>query len=253
MGVGDSTVAGAEVGVTSSERHDASSSTAKPPGGWRVRPGKAAVLLVDAMTLNRECVSRALGMGARDFEVAIAASACEIDASLRPDIVLFSINATPIDARWVTDSLAEIRRRAGDAPIILISALVDEKTALRGVAAGLRGLVPATVDIGMLVAAIRLVLAGGTFIPQDIVASYLKRAGELSATNEDDVSFLGLTTREAEVVRKLREGKLNKVIAYELDITESTVKIHVRHIMRKLNATNRTQVAYLVQNRTDPK
>jgi DNA-binding NarL/FixJ family response regulator len=253
MGVGDSTVAGAEVGVTSSERHDASSSTAKPPGGWRVRPGKAAVLLVDAMTLNRDCVGHALGIGARDFEVAVAASAREIDASLRPDIVLFNINATPIDAAWVTDSLAEIRRHTGDAPIIVISALVDEKTALRGVTAGLRGLVPTTVDIGMLVAAIRLVLAGGTFIPQDVVANYLKKASELSMANEEDVTFLGLTPREAEVVSKIREGKLNKVIAYELNITESTVKIHVRHIMRKLNATNRTQVAYLVQNRADAK
>ena len=52
------------------------------------------------------------------------------------------------------------------------------------------------------------------------------------------------TTREAAVVEALRKGKANKIIAYELNLCESTVKVHIRNIMKKLKATNRTEVAY---------
>ncbi|TGV73883.1 response regulator transcription factor, partial [Mesorhizobium sp. M00.F.Ca.ET.158.01.1.1] len=52
------------------------------------------------------------------------------------------------------------------------------------------------------------------------------------------------TTREAAVVEALRTGKANKIIAYELNLCESTVKVHIRNIMKKLKATNRTEVAY---------
>ena len=54
-------------------------------------------------------------------------------------------------------------------------------------------------------------------------------------------------TRQAEILDCLRRGMANKLIAYELDMCESTVKVHIRHIMKKLNATNRTQVAYLTR------
>ena len=54
------------------------------------------------------------------------------------------------------------------------------------------------------------------------------------------------TTRQAEVVEALRRGKANKIIAYELKMQESTVKVHVRNVMRKLKAKNRTEVVYKV-------
>ena len=58
------------------------------------------------------------------------------------------------------------------------------------------------------------------------------------------------TERQAAVVEKLSQGKPNKIIAYELDMQESTVKVHIRNIMRKLKATNRTEVAFLYQSMT---
>jgi DNA-binding NarL/FixJ family response regulator len=56
------------------------------------------------------------------------------------------------------------------------------------------------------------------------------------------------TAREADVVEALRQGKANKIIAYELNLCESTVKVHIRSIMRKLKATNRTEVAYKLRD-----
>jgi DNA-binding NarL/FixJ family response regulator len=56
-----------------------------------------------------------------------------------------------------------------------------------------------------------------------------------------------LTPKETEILRRLKDGKPNKIIAYELDICESTVKVHMRQIMRKLSATNRTQAALIAR------
>ena len=55
------------------------------------------------------------------------------------------------------------------------------------------------------------------------------------------------TMREAGVVEALRQGKPNKIIAYELNLCESTVKVHIRNIMKKLKATNRTEIAYKIR------
>ena len=60
------------------------------------------------------------------------------------------------------------------------------------------------------------------------------------------------TLRQAEVVQALRRGKANKIIAYELNLRESTVKVHIRNIMKKLKATNRTEVAYKINDLFPP-
>jgi DNA-binding NarL/FixJ family response regulator len=59
---------------------------------------------------------------------------------------------------------------------------------------------------------------------------------------------IAFSPRQLQVLERLRQGKQNKIIAYELGMCESTVKVHIRHIMRKLNARNRTQVVLLTNN-----
>ena len=70
------------------------------------------------------------------------------------------------------------------------------------------------------------------------------RAETLELTSHHDASF---TPREIEVLHRLRQGLQNKIIAYELGISESTVKVHLRNVMKKLNASNRTQVAFMLR------
>jgi DNA-binding NarL/FixJ family response regulator len=72
-----------------------------------------------------------------------------------------------------------------------------------------------------------------------------------SADTPDHSPHAMFTDRQFAVIEKLREGKANKIIAHELNMRESTVKVHIRNIMRKLRATNRTQVAYLYQTMLD--
>jgi DNA-binding NarL/FixJ family response regulator len=210
-----------------------------------VRRKRTIVCLVDSMTLRRECMLRALRGAARDFDVQGVAHAATAGADLadEPDIVLFNANAASMADEWVCAAIERLRGYTS-APILILSDLTGAKFALEAVSKGLRGYVPTSVDVMMLVAAIRLVLAGGTFITQEIVADFARRVAEAPSALESP-DLVGFTPREAEVIRKIRQGKMNKIIAHEMGITESTVKIHVRHIMRKLNATNRTQVVCL--------
>jgi DNA-binding NarL/FixJ family response regulator len=88
--------------------------------------------------------------------------------------------------------------------------------------------------------ALHLVRAGGVFVPVDgLLASPSLGAKPTKST------FGMFTAKQAAVIEAIRRGKANKAIAYELNMCESTVKVHVRTIMKKLKANNRTQVAYI--------
>jgi DNA-binding NarL/FixJ family response regulator len=102
---------------------------------------------------------------------------------------------------------------------------------------GVRGFIPNSVSSEVVVQALRLVCVGGTFVPLSCLHSLSDRA------QEDGAGFL--TGRQLQVAEAIRQGKPNKIIAYELSMCESTVKVHVRAIMKKLKARNRTEVAYI--------
>jgi DNA-binding NarL/FixJ family response regulator len=93
---------------------------------------------------------------------------------------------------------------------------------------------------------IALSVEGGFFVP----ASALFAMRRLLESNNSTARPLGgiFTDRQAEVVEALRRGKANKIIAYELKLRESTVKVHVRNIMKKVKATNRTEVVFKIND-----
>jgi DNA-binding NarL/FixJ family response regulator len=109
---------------------------------------------------------------------------------------------------------------------------------------GARGYIPASIGIDMLFHATNLTSAGGIFLPTSAVRSlqtYIKGKGApVSPAVTPDL----LTTRQAAVAEAIRQGKANKTIAYDLNMCENTVKVHVRNIMKKLKATNRTEAAF---------
>jgi DNA-binding NarL/FixJ family response regulator len=106
-----------------------------------------------------------------------------------------------------------------------------------------RGYVPTSLSINIAVQAMELARAGGAFVPaSSLIAAHRVPDGVSNAMQKSNGLF---TARQAAVVDALRRGKANKIIAYELKMRESTVKVHVRNIMKKLHATNRTEVAYI--------
>ena len=110
-------------------------------------------------------------------------------------------------------------------------------------------------DFAVTVAALRYARAGGSFAPpslwrgahqpQQLAPQPLTlRAETMELASHQETSF---TPREIEVLHRLRQGLQNKIIAFELGISESTVKVHLRNVMKKLHASNRTQVAFMLR------
>jgi DNA-binding NarL/FixJ family response regulator len=104
---------------------------------------------------------------------------------------------------------------------------------------GANGYISINAGFDVFVQALRFVGAGGTYVP----AQCLLDAKKTPAAASEQAPVSVFTNRELAVIQAIQKGKPNKVIAYELNMCESTVKVHVRHIMKKLNAKNRTDVA----------
>jgi DNA-binding NarL/FixJ family response regulator len=103
-----------------------------------------------------------------------------------------------------------------------------------------KGYIPMTMGFEIAIAAVRFVLAGGAYVPAECLLSGIPSA---SPSPQASAASGAVTAREMAVVRAIQQGKPNKIIAYELNLCESTVKVHIRRIMKKLRAKNRTDVA----------
>jgi DNA-binding NarL/FixJ family response regulator len=117
----------------------------------------------------------------------------------------------------------------------------DPNDAVSALGKGLRGYIPATMSLGEAFEAMRLVGAGGTFIP---ASCFLAAIRQPPAKQTPGTEF---SPRQAAVAAEICKGKPNKIIAYDLNMCESTVKVHVRNIMKRLKVRNRTQVAYALR------
>ncbi len=111
-------------------------------------------------------------------------------------------------------------------------------------ARGARSYLPSSASLSVAIGVFCLAMAGGSFIPASTLQD-LDRGGRAPlGRNQSVQSTLGLTERQAAVANAVALGKPNKIIAYELNVSESTVKVHVRTIMKKLQARNRTEIAF---------
>jgi DNA-binding NarL/FixJ family response regulator len=142
------------------------------------------------------------------------------------------------------DPAATLRDAVAVAPtVVLFDDERDPQLLLRLIDLGARGVIPLSTPIAVTAHAIRLVQQGGTYMPATRPAA----AGlGLTAARESAQAPL-FTLRQRKVIDSLRQGKANKLIAHELQMSEATVKVHLRHIMRKLKANNRTQVVCRIE------
>jgi DNA-binding NarL/FixJ family response regulator len=205
--------------------------------------------LVDRRVLYRECLAKSLLATQRAGPVlsfgsvaewsaasAAAASAGRTAASL----VLYCIGARRANEPDVVRDVGLLSRAENAPPAILLSDVEDPDQILLALEGGIRGYFPTSPSLDVGVEALQLVWAGGIFVP----ASTLIAARRASQAPSHRRSGL-FTPRQTAVVESLRRGKANKVIAFELNMCESTVKVHVRNVMRKLKARSRTEVAFL--------
>ncbi|MEL7047739.1 MAG: response regulator transcription factor [Pseudomonadota bacterium] len=129
-----------------------------------------------------------------------------------------------------------------DVPVVATGDSEDPRFVVNLLHKGVRGYIPASLDLEVTQHALSLVMAGGVYAPASCL---LKLWQNPTSENEASGDLRGLTNKQLAVIESIRQGKANKTIAYELNMCESTVKVHVRNIMKKLQAKNRTQVAYI--------
>ncbi|WP_037384923.1 response regulator transcription factor [Sinorhizobium americanum] len=205
----------------------------------------SALLILDNRTLDRECLAQCLVLHGVDMEVLAFGSIDEWrkDKDLHPPVaaVLLNIGCRKVTDPTVAADTTRLVTELGPTPIVVLSDIDEFAEILRALECGAKGYIPSSMGLELCVKVINVARAGGTFVP---ASSLLGRAAT-GVREEAARPAVGMfTQRQEDVIRALRRGKANKIIAYELNLHESTVKVHVRNIMKKLKATNRTEVAY---------
>ena len=154
----------------------------------------------------------------------------------RPDIELILLDlALPGSDGF--ELLRELRVDWPGIPVLVLSATHDRDTIETALDMGAMGFIPKTANARQLIDALRLVLAGGIYVPTDAGGAEGIRLRPVSRPSD-----LGLTMRQADVLKLLVQGKPNKLICRDLRLSEGTVKVHVSAILRALNVHTRTQV-----------
>ncbi|MFG6433122.1 LuxR C-terminal-related transcriptional regulator [Roseateles sp. LYH14W] len=123
-------------------------------------------------------------------------------------------------------------------PVIVISGGDDVAEALRIISAGAMGYVPERSDLDTLAYALRLVLAGGTYVPP---LPATQKGAHAAVVTVPDWTTLPLTPRQKDVLRLLTQGLSNKLIARELGVSVETVKDHVAAVLKAMGVSSRTQ------------
>jgi len=169
----------------------------------------------------------------------LTSSAELLDTQDDIDLVLLDLKLS--DAVGV-DSLLRLRKQAPETPIIVLSGEQDPDVIRRCIDNGAMGFITKSATHDELLNAIRLIVAGGVYLPRDVMA------GTLHSRNPEersDVALLAsLSDRQREVLTYLLQGKPNKTISTKMDISQNTVKAHLSAIFRTLGARNRTEAVY---------
>jgi DNA-binding NarL/FixJ family response regulator len=199
---------------------------------------KICVLSIDDHPLVREGVA-ALINDQTDMRIVGQASTgrdgIKLFRELRPDIALMDVRLPDVSG---IDAMITIRSEFSDAKIIIVTSSEGDVEMQRALEGGARGYMLKSMPPSALLDAIRRVHAGKKAIPPEI-ASHLA----------NHLSDEALTGREIEILQQVAEGNRNRDIADRLFISEGTVKVHIKHIMEKLGANDRTQAITIAVRR----
>jgi two-component system nitrate/nitrite response regulator NarL len=213
------------------------------------------ILLVDDHTLFRSGLKLLLKRQS-DFEV-VAEAADGIEGlkrarELNPDVVLLDLNMPGLSGLEVLQIL--VQDQPGCAVIVLTVSEEGDELA-QALRSGARGYLVKNIDADSLVLAIRRAVGGEPVIDPGMTAKLVEQFRSqqpvpvAAPAPESSGGRNALTAREAQVALLLAKGASNKVIARELDVAESTVKIHVQNLLKKLNLNSRVQIAvYVVEH-----
>jgi len=170
-----------------------------------------------------------------------AAATVEADPDFQ--LILVDLKLPGEDGFATMATLAEL---APPTAIAILSASEDRTDMERALNQGARGYIPKSTEPNVILHALRLILDGGIYVPPNLITGLPCTAEEPTANPTEGYV---LSPRQQTILRYLSEGRSNKFIAYELNLTETTVKGHITSILRSLKVSNRTQAALLAQRK----
>ena len=215
---------------------------------------QTTIVIVDDHPLFRGALRQAIGSLMPRARVIESNGIEELNGTLTSerdvDLILLDLSMPGVQG---FSGLIALRAQHPDVPVVIVSATEEALAIRRAMEFGASGFIPKSLDIDTIGTAIQAVLAGDTWTPPDI---------DLSATEDKETADLvrrvsTLTPQQVRVLMMLSEGLLNKQIAYELSVSEATVKAHVSAILDKLGVDSRTQAVIAaarigVTSRTSP-
>lgn len=209
------------------------------------RPDQSKFIVADDHPLFREALIHAIGNCVQGAEIVEADSLDSLQRVVEsnPDADLLFLDLSMPGVSGFS-ALAYIRSNHESLPTVIVSAMDDPAVIRRSIQHGASGFIPKSASIGIIEAGIQSVLQGEVWLPDGI---------NLHDTRLDHdeagiaASMSSLTPHQFRVLMMLGEGLLNKQIAYQLGVSEATIKAHVTAILRKLDVTNRTQAVLAVQ------
>ena len=202
------------------------------------------VMIVDDHTLFRSGLGELLAR--RGIEVCAAIGdgeeGCRLAAELEPDVVLLDLRMPELDGLSVLERLSALDLRCA---VVMLTTSSDERDLVTSLRSGARGYLLKDMEPDQLVDALVAVVGGETVVAPGMTSVLAKvvKGGTLESGRPE--RFSSLTPREFEILRHLAEGQSNKEIARDLGITDGTVKLHVRSILRKLEVRSRVEAAVI--------
>ena len=202
------------------------------------------VMIVDDHTLFRSGLSELLAR--RGIEVCAAVGdgeeGCRLAAELEPDVVLLDLRMPGLDGLSVLERLAALDLGCA---VVMLTTSSEERDLVTSLRSGARGYLLKDMEPDHLVDALAAVVGGETVVAPEMTSVLAKVVKEGELESGRPARFSSLTPREFEILRHLAEGQSNKEIARDLGITDGTVKLHVRSILRKLEVRSRVEAAVI--------
>jgi DNA-binding NarL/FixJ family response regulator len=210
------------------------------------RHAELVLALIDQSQLRRECLKLAMAQHNARWRVVDFPGAAEVIAASERgenfDLVLMAAATSEhVDLR----EIEALRKSLPETPVV-VTAETDHPQRTRAIlACGTRGFLPASLSLKVMMGALDLVLAGGIYVPSSLIDALPTRPAPAPGASSFADASNELTRRQRDVLGLISQGKSNKLIADALTMSESTVKAHVKQIIKRLRVANRTQAALL--------
>jgi two-component system nitrate/nitrite response regulator NarL len=208
------------------------------------------IILVDDHTLFRKGLAELLERDGLIKVVAMTGSPADIQSLLRehsPDALILDLNMPGADG---INLMQELKADGFSLPIIILTVSEAEDDLARALRSGANGYLLKSMEPDEVVDAVQRAVKGETVVAPSMTA---KLVSLLDAKNAADSVLNSLTHREREILSHLAKGESNKAIARQLEISYDTVKLHVRHILAKLNLSSRVEAAvFAVEHKLAP-